>query len=151
MANKLKPKEIDLKYDPDSITFETPEEYRRLFEKYNSAFIEKTKMIEMFEDDRQKIVESLKAVYNKSITFETQEKYDSFFEEHNSEFIKQTTMMQKCQEERHKIIEVLKTLYQNHRVKFGPSEDNEKTKSISSNEPIYSTDDNVPDSIVVTI
>lgn len=101
MANKLKSKQTELNLDPKSVTFETPEEYHRIFEKYNAAFIEKTKMMQALEDDRQKV------------------------------------------------IEMLKTLYQSHRKKFGSHEDDEK--SINLEEPIDSTDDNVPDSIVVTI
>jgi len=102
MANKFKPKETNLNLNPQSITFDTPEEYRELFEKYNNAFIERT------------------------------------------------MIMQALEEERHKVIEMLKALYQSRRVKFRLHENNEKSMTLD-NDQIDSTDDNVPDSIVITI
>ena len=53
----------DPNVDISTLDFESPEEYKRLFDLYNIAFVEKTKMMNSFEEERQKIIDVLKALY----------------------------------------------------------------------------------------
>ena len=160
----------DLNLDPESINFETLEEFQKVFDKYNQTFIETTKMMNAVQDERDKIVKTLimlsqshktnkksidKSNLNldpESINSETQEEYNKLFDKYNQEFLEKTKIMQTYEEERQKIIKVMKTLYQCHQTKF-ESSGNKSSNSNPTTTKIHQNDcnDEPPDNIKITI
>jgi hypothetical protein len=55
--------DADLSVDLNNLHFESEDEYRKLFEQYNAAFIQKTQVINSLDEERKKIIEILKVLY----------------------------------------------------------------------------------------